>query len=297
LQSQADEAEAEAERTGETASKAQQRCAEAGRQLASYRDTMSSYGGQRQFLAQIEKQVEEHRAAVRRAELEQESALRTRQAARAVHDKLLRAHAAAHAATGLVPGDPCPICSQVIAKGFVPPRAPGIESARKTLDEAEGAVAEAQRAVTKSQTDLAHSEKTRESAAVDLATLAEKLADITARVRELLPGADLLASDEDVLKPAVGEERKRLAELEEKQKLAKQLRSAADRADADFAARRRALLTQRASLARAQASLEKDKQRCETDRQSLPVRGQPGAADGNPRLTTSHRLTGPGRTG
>ena len=275
LQSQADDAEAEAERTGESASKAQQRCAEAGRQLASYRDTMSSYGGQQQFLAQIEKQVEEHRAAVRRAELGQASALRIRQAARAVHDKLLRAHAAAHAARGLVPGDPCPICSQVIAKGFVPPIAPGIESARKTLDEAEGAMAEAQRAVTKSQTDLAHSEKTLESATVDLATLATKLRDSAARVRELLPGADLLASDDDVLKPAVGEERKRLAELEEKQKLSKQLRSAADRADADFAARGRALATQRASFARAQLSLEKEKQQCEIDRQSLPARYKP----------------------
>jgi DNA repair protein SbcC/Rad50 len=277
LQSQADDAEAEAKKTDEAASNAQQRCAEARRQLVSYSDTMSSYAGQRQFLSQTETQVKEHRAAVRGAELGQDSALRTRQAARALYDELLRAHAAAHAATGLLPGDPCPICSHIIPKGFVAPIAPGIESAHKSLDEAEEAVGEAQSAVTRSQTDLARSEKTLESARGDLATLDTKLADITARVRELIPGADLLASDDDVLKPAVREERKRLEEFEEKQKLSRQLRSAADRADADFAARRRALATQRAGLTRAQASLEKDKQQCETDRQSLPVRFKPEA--------------------
>ncbi len=276
LQRQADDAEAEAKRIGETASKAQQRCAEARRQLVSYRDTLSSQGGQQKLLAQIEKQVREHRAAVRHAELEQKSALRTRQAARAVHDKLLRAHAAAHAATGLLPGDPCPICSHAIPKGFVAPIAPGIESAHKALDQAEEAVGEAQRAVTKSQTDLAHSEKTLESASLDRATLARRLADMTACVHALLPGADLLASDEDVLKPAVSEEQKWLEELEEKQRLLKQLRSAADRADADLAARRRALVNQRAGFARDQAGLERDKQQCETDRRSLPDRYRPG---------------------
>jgi exonuclease SbcC len=275
LLSQADDAEAEAERTGETASEAQRRCADARRQLASYRDTMSSYGGQQRLLAQIEQQAGDHRAAVRHAELEQESALQTRQAARAVYDKLLRAHAAAHAATGLLPGDPCPICSQVIPKGFVAPAAPAIASARRALDRAEEAVGEAQRAVTKSQTDLGHSEKALESATADLATLDAKGAGIAARVRELLPGADLQASDDDVLKPAVGEEQKRLEELEAQQKLSKQLRSAADRADADFVARRRASVNQRAGFARAQASLAEDRQQCETDRQSLPVRYKP----------------------
>jgi DNA repair protein SbcC/Rad50 len=275
LRRRASDVEAETKKAAEAAAAAQHRCSEACRRLLAYREVASSHQSQETLLVQLERQVKERRVAVRRAEREHESARRTRQAAGVALDKLLRAHAAAHAAEGLLPGDACPICARPVPEGFVAPIAPGVDSAREALHQADEAANEAQKAVIKSQADLAHAEDTLEAARVDLATLSTKRAETTARLLELLPGADLLASDEDVLKPAVSEEQNRLEEWHGKEVLSKELRSAADRADADLAARRRELVDRRARFTTAQAGWEKARQQCEADRQSLPIRFRP----------------------
>ena len=67
---------------------------------------------------------------------------------------LQRAHAAAHAAEGSQPGDPCPVCQRPLPADFAMPRAPGEAEARAELEVARRAADQATKAHVGAEADL-----------------------------------------------------------------------------------------------------------------------------------------------
>src|SRR5206468_671062 len=76
--------------------------------------------------------------AERKAEAEEVTRRRLASAAERL-EPLLRAHAAAHAASGLEAGEECPICHRELPAGFQPPRAPVVRAAQEAHERAQAA--------------------------------------------------------------------------------------------------------------------------------------------------------------
>jgi exonuclease SbcC len=109
-----------------------------------------------------------------------------------------RRHAAAHAAEGLGPGDPCPVCARTLPPDFEPPTG--------LLDEPERAVVEAeQEARTAHETKieagaaLAAGRIAAEEAAQRRVTAEADLSAVVERLRDVLPAADLDSTDDEVM--------------------------------------------------------------------------------------------------
>ena len=67
-------------------------------------------------------------------------------AANSALEAVQRAHAAAHAAEGKEPGDPCPVCQRPLPAGFAMPRPPGEAEARTKLNATQRAAEQATKA-------------------------------------------------------------------------------------------------------------------------------------------------------
>ena len=108
-------------------------------------------------------------------------------------------HAAAHAAAGAKPGDPCPVCERPLPDGFAAPRAPAAETAQKKLEKARADAEKAREklAVFRSKAEAA-AEKVTEAAA-ELTERATHVAEVTRALTAMLPGAPLTGEDAAIL--------------------------------------------------------------------------------------------------
>jgi exonuclease SbcC len=198
-----------------------------------------------------------------------------REAAYAAADQALesgrRAHSAVHAAAGLQPGDPCPVCSRVLPSGFKPPaHAPlePLEDAAKVASEsrrlADQAKANAMSAVIAGQARLKELE-------ADIAVKVIGEAALWGRLRELVPSLDPTATDEEILRPlvALGSER-RHQEHELRDRTA-----AAQQAHADAKAKSNAedsdLKRAAEELASNRTAVEAERTACRIELSSLPA--------------------------
>ena len=112
-----------------------------------------------------------------------------------------RAHAAAHAAEGSQPGDPCPVCQRPLPADFAMPRPPGEAEARAKLEAAQRAADQATKAHATAEADLRNAsadlERVGQAAGLAEATLNNALSEL----RQVIPGADLGVDDDSLLAP------------------------------------------------------------------------------------------------
>ena len=204
--------------------------------LATARSCAATSAGYRKALLETSERKSAAAAAIDpAAALAQDDADR-RDAARSALEAIRRADAAAHAAEGCRPGDPCPICQRPLPADFAVPSPVG-------LAEAQAAQAAAEQDAEQSASALAARKAglTGASAEVERAERAAReaeteLSDALAELRLVLPEADLEAADEAVLAPLEAVSLSAKAEYDagttEADSLAQQAASAAATADA-----------------------------------------------------------------
>jgi DNA repair protein SbcC/Rad50 len=219
-------------------------------------------------LGRLERQLGTARTnAERKAETEAAAQRRLAAAAERL-EPLLRAHAAAHAAHGLGPGEECPICKRELPAGFEPPRAPAVHAAQGAH---ETALAAARRAGEE-----------RAAAAATCAHLEQAVAE-SARKRT-------------AARRALERARKRLGDIDERglveaRRAAAEARGAAEEAEATIRSRRAALRERVSALETAAAKLMERSAALERDRAGLPRRFRPAAsASGDRRASLLEAL-------
>lgn len=119
--------------------------------------------------------------------------------ARAALRQVERQHAAAHAAEGLKPGDVCPICGEVLEKGFKPPASGELGPIRSAATSAESELTRQREAKTKAQAAV-------DSCVANIETLRQRrktregeASALMAKLAALLPNADLSKTDNQLL--------------------------------------------------------------------------------------------------
>src|SRR6476661_1702337 len=164
--------------------------------------------------------------------------------------ELQRQHAAVHAAEGLHPGDPCPICGHAVPPGFKPPRAPAEMTAKKAHERATAAE-------SKARDDRARLEERSRQ-------LGDAQADPSIADEQLLTTlASRVRRDKEALKLAKGQ--------------AQEARLAATSAEAVLKPREAALAERRSNLDRDEASHTSQATSLEVERVGLPDRFRPAA--------------------
>lgn len=188
-----------------------------------------------------------------------------------VLEAVQRAHAAAHAAEGAQPGDPCPVCQRPLPADFAMPRPLGEAEAQAKLKAAQLAAEQATSAHTSAEANLCNAsadlERVGQAAGLAEATLNQAFA----KLRRAVPGADLDADDDSLLAPlatAAGTAAKAHKEQEGK---AQQLVRQAELAAADIEARSREFSERSARLAERQESIRERKTSCEKAARELPA--------------------------
>lgn len=283
LEQKARGAEEEAMRADQDLKEAQRRLTEAHSILERFRVARIAVGEQGERISALEKGLADHLQTAEDARKRLAGAELRCNEAREALDEIRRAHSAAHAAQGVAVGDPCPICSRLLPKGFVAPETPeekpaqgALKTAEKTYESANTDRANADAVVRQAQQDLeeAKKEAARREAALDL---------IANEVRQTIPDADLGAEESVILDPLARENEQRRSGQVERADSAKKLRSAAERADAELRPRREAVERETEELARAATKLDQDVRRDESDRQIMPAgfRPEPPLSKGN----------------
>ncbi len=162
-------------------------------------ETAAALTEQEQNLARLE--VVCGQAAEARRQAEEDC-----QAAKAELEQQQRAEAAAHAAHGLGPGDPCPVYARTLPVAFRPPAAPPLAAARRDLAQAERALASARDDATRADTQVEEVERRcaelaerREAQAVQLADRLAELGVALGHPDRAATAALLQRTDEELL--------------------------------------------------------------------------------------------------
>jgi len=193
--------------------------------------------------------------------------------------ELQRQHAAVHAAEGLHPGDPCPICGHAVPPGFKPPRAPAEMTAKKAHERATAAESKArddrarleERSRQLGEAVTAAREKSKTASAVERTALR--------RLRKVLGDAqaDPSIADEQLLTTLASRVRRDKEALKLAKGQAQEARLAATSAEAVLKPREAALAERRSNLDRDEASHTSQATSLEVERVGLPDRFRPAA--------------------
>ncbi len=140
-------------------------------------------------------------AAIEPAATRAHAAAEERDAARSALEVVQRAHAAAHAAEGCQPGDPCPVCQRPLPAGFAMPRPPGEADARAKLKATEQAADQATKDLATREADLRNASDDLDRAGQAAHGAEATLGDVLSDLRLIVPHADLDADDDAVLAP------------------------------------------------------------------------------------------------
>ena len=173
----------------------------------------------------------EHEARARR---EAEDANTKREAAR-------RGESAAHAARGLHPGDPCPVCRRELPDGWNPPAETDLGASERLAETAEHAANEAARAVTGIEGELRSVRKQATAAESGVSAAERRLAEATRDLADaagLEPGAGLPGRDV-LLAPFAAREENARAALQDHARAAERLGTEASRRDTEAQVARR----------------------------------------------------------
>jgi exonuclease SbcC len=222
-------------------------------------------------LAILEGKMGEAAKADEAATLERNAAAETLEAVR-------RLHAAAHAAQGLSAGDPCPVCTRVLPKGFAAPVASDEEEARRRLVAAEeGARAAHARLVDlKARLDAwtrsLDGEKSRAEA------LGKRVEAARSGLAASLGAVDLALGDDVILAPLLGSGKVLEDELTAARATAESARQAETKAQAELDARSATVERERKRLEGDASAADAVEKRCRESLATLPPAIRPASA-------------------
>jgi exonuclease SbcC len=270
LKARASVAEAEADRLAAVAVAASEDFTGARSRLEIARRFAEACAERQQEMRAAEERESGAAAAVEPAATRARAAAEELKEANSVLEAVQRAHAAAHAAEGSQPGDPCPVCRRLLPADFTMPPPPGEAEARAKLKAAQRAADQAAKARTTAEAGLHNSsaelERVGQAAGLAEATLNNALSGL----RQVVPGADL-SIDDDTLLASLATASEIAAEAhrrhaEEAGQLARQAERAADKTEED----RRALSQRSTRLAERLELIRERKAACETAAGALP---------------------------
>ncbi|MDP9247800.1 MAG: SMC family ATPase [Candidatus Dormibacteraeota bacterium] len=208
---------------------------------------------------------------------------------------LERKHAAAHAAQGLKPGDLCPVCGELVQKGFTPPDPGELGPTRDAADSAETELARQRDASTRAQAAAGAAAASTESLQSHRLGREAEASQRLGALLELMPGFDPSQPDDQMLEPVEAEGRALAAEARTRRSAAEEARTAWARADSAMKPRMEALAHGQTRLAGRRAALAAAFAACEREAAGLPSFARPAALEAaaieTPTEEVNRRLT------
>jgi exonuclease SbcC len=259
------------------AKKARDDLQDARERLASFRSKARDERQATDGVTRLERQLETATTDAEAAEREETAAEERLAAASATLEALRREHAAAHAAQGLKPGDPCPVCQQSIPAGFKPPQARAEGAAKRAQEDAEAAARKARGERATSVATVSQLEQALTEARATAKAAKRDAGTVLKRVESVLGEIDAEATDDELLHGLTHALHDREKALEKERLAAGEAREAAVAAEAALEPRRTALQERRKALEKTASELEERAMSLERDRGTLPVRFQPAA--------------------
>jgi DNA repair protein SbcC/Rad50 len=232
LKTQASAARAEEARLADAATAASERLSNARTLLTTARNTAVTHSERRQEAAEAAERNSTAAGAIEPAAAKAAAAAGKRDAARTALEAIQRADAAAHAAQGCQPGDPCPICERPLPADFTMPSPPGEAEARTAFRTAERAAQQASDELARREADLTNTSEALGRADRAAGDSQAALAKALAGLRLVVPEADLDAGDDDLLAPLAAASASATEAHQEQAAEANQIARDADRAAA-----------------------------------------------------------------
>lgn len=271
LQAQASAARTEEAGLAESAAATGELLSEARTRLATARNAASIYAERQQEERNAANRKSEAAAAIESAAARARSASGEHEAANSALEDVRRAHAAAHAAEGRQPGDPCPVCQRPLPADFAMPRPPGEAEARAKL-------ADARQEAEQASKDLATAEAELRSASGDLERVGKAARDAEAtltnalsELQQVIPNPDLGVDDGALLAPLATASRAATETHQEQADKANQLARQAERAADKTEELRREVSRRTAQLGSRQEAIRDRKASYEKAASELPA--------------------------
>lgn len=271
LQHQADEAQRKADELADAVTSANSQVTDTRAQLAVARTEASRLSGLQTDAQDAAERVKAAREAVDLAAEKSGTAATERETARTAFEAIQRAHAAAHAAEGREPGDPCPICSRPLPAGFHVPHPPGESEARDNLTAAEHTADAAATELAARKADLTNAETSCATAERRAGEAQATFAAALDQLKVFLPDLVSLDTQDQVLiapltAAVAAAAAKNQAQAAEATKLGQRAASAA----AGIRARKEGLERRTGQLHRRRLTLQQRQAACEKAAASLP---------------------------
>lgn len=271
LETRASAAQAEADRLAVLADTANELLIGARSRLDTARGLAAACAERQREVQEADERKSEAAAAVEPAAERARSAADELKAANSALEAVQRAHAAAHAAAGSQPGDPCPVCQRPLPADFDMPRPPGEAEAQAKLEAAQRAADQATKAHAAAEADLRNAsadvERVGQAAGLAEAALNHALSEL----RQVMVGADLGAGDDSLLAPLATSSRTAAEAHKEQADEAHRLARQAELAAVDIQARSREISQRSTRLTERQESVRERKASCEKAARELPA--------------------------
>jgi exonuclease SbcC len=210
-------------------------------------------------------------AAIEPAVARARAAEAKRDSASSTLEDVQRAHAAAHAAEGRRPGDPCPVCQRPLPADFAMQPPPGEADARAKLKDARRAAEQATRDCATAEADLRNASDDLKRAGQAAQDAETALQNALTELQQVVPGADLAAEDDTLLAPLAAASSAATNTLEQQASNANDLSRQAERATAETEALRRDVSRRSAQLSRRQEAVRERKASYEKAASELPA--------------------------
>jgi len=271
LEARASAAQAEADRLAVLADTANELLIGARSRLDTARGLAIACAERQREVQEADERKSRAAAAVEPAVARARSGADELKAANSALEAVQRAHAAAHAAEGSQPGDPCPVCQRPLPADFDMPRPPGEAEARAKLEAGQLAADQATKAHAAAEADLRNAsvdvERVGQAAGFAEAALNHTLSEL----RQVIVGADLAADDDSLLAPLVTAWRTAAEAHKEQADEAHRRARQAELAAADIQARSREISQRSSRLTERQVSVRERKASCEKAARELPA--------------------------
>lgn len=199
------DAEAEHKRLGEEATTAAQAADGAARLLGAARQAATAVSN---AAGKVETLDRHYTASAEHAEAARAEAITVSERADTAEDALRaaqRSDAAACAAEGLEPGEPCPVCTQPLPDEFHAPAAADLATAERSAKQARKDAAEAERAASKAEAERDAAKRALTEANADLNLLRRQATDARRAAEAVIGPVDLAGGDAAMLSPVLAE--------------------------------------------------------------------------------------------
>lgn len=271
LKRQTNAARTEEGRLATAASAASELLAKARTELATARNCAAVYSDRKKAVKEAAERKSKAAGAIEPAATAVGTARDTLDTSRDALEAIQRANAAARAAEGCEPGDPCPVCQRLLPAGFAMPAPPGGANARAKLKVAELAAQQAANEHAARQADLITASDTLERSSQDAREADAALGEALIELHLVLPGAALDVADKDMLAPLASASDDAMKAHKAQSDKANQLAQRAERAAATTEALRQQAEQRSTRLSDRQVAVREREASYEVAASELPV--------------------------